>query len=248
MFFFLSKVLSFLVDPFFWIILMFLISIFHYKKYLRRTYFIIGVTLIFVFSNSFIFNYFNNLWTISKADVKEHFEIGILLGGMISLSSSEDNIQFSNHNDRLLNTLDLFNNKKIDKILITGASGSLNSELKESHILKKFLIRVGIPDSCILIEEKSKNTHENAIYCKEILKNYSKKNSYLIITSKYHMRRSLACFKKTNLEVYPYIKKSDRKHFDLEWIVLPQSNILFEWKVLLHEVVGYVTYKIVGYI
>ena len=38
-----------------------------------------------------------------------------------------------------------FDNKKIDKILITGASGSLNSELKESHILKKFLIRVGIP-------------------------------------------------------------------------------------------------------
>ena len=105
MFFFLSKVLSFLVDPFFWIILMFLFSVFHYKRYLRRYFLITGFCMIIFFSNSFIFSYVNNLWTVKKVDEKEHYEMGILLGGMISLTSSEDNIQFSNHNDRLLNTL-----------------------------------------------------------------------------------------------------------------------------------------------
>ena len=129
MFFFLSKVLSFLVDPFFWIIVMFLISIFHYKKYLRRPFLIIGISMILFFSNSLIFNYVNDLWSVKNVDEKEYYQIGILLGGMISLTSSEENIQFSNHNDRLLNTLDLFHSKKIDKILITGAAGSLSSDL-----------------------------------------------------------------------------------------------------------------------
>ena len=248
MFFFLSKVLSFLVDPFFWIILMFLFSVFHYKRYLRRYFLITGICMIIFFSNSFIFSYVNDLWAVKKVDEKEHYEMGILLGGMISLTSSEDNIQFSNHNDRLLNTLELFNSQKIDKILISGAAGSLSSDLKESKILKKYLIKVGIPDSCILIEEKSKNTYENAIYCEKILNNFPKKYSYLIITSDYHMRRSLACFKNTHLNVYPFTKKSENKHFDLEWIIIPQSNILFEWKVLFHEMIGYITYKIIGYI
>ena len=248
MFFFLSKVLSFLVDPFFWIIIMFLISIFHYKKYLRKSFLFIGVSLILIFSNSFIYNYVNDLWSIRESDKKEHFEMGILLGGMISLSSSEDNIQFSNHNDRLLNTLDLFHSKKIDKILITGAAGSLTSKLQESQILKNYLNKVGVPDSCILIEGKSNNTYENAIYSEKILNNYPAGNSYLIITSDYHMRRSMACFKKTNLNVFPFIKRPEVGHFDLEWIIIPQSNILFEWKVLFHEMAGYLAYKLVGYI
>ena len=204
--------------------------------------------MIIFFSNSFIFSYVNDLWAVKKVDEKEHYEMGILLGGMISLTSSEDNIQFSNHNDRLLNTLELFNSQKIDKILISGAAGSLSSDLKESQILKKYLNKVGVPDSCILIEDKSKNTYENAIYCEKILNNFPNKYSYLIITSDYHMRRSLACFKKTHLNVYPFIKKSENKHFDLEWILIPQSNILFEWKVLFHEMIGYFTYKIIGYI
>ena len=204
--------------------------------------------MILFFSNSLIFNYVNDLWSVKNVNEKEHFQIGILLGGMISLTSSEENIQFSNHNDRLLNTLDLFHSKKIDKILITGAAGSLSSDLKESQILKKYLNKVGVPDSCILVEDKSKNTYENAIYCEKILNNFPNNNSYLIITSDYHMRRSLACFKKTHLNVYPFVKKSDIKHFDLEWILIPQSNILFEWKVLFHEMIGYITYKIIGYI
>ncbi|MFL2564307.1 MAG: YdcF family protein [Parvicellaceae bacterium] len=204
--------------------------------------------MILLFSNSLIFNYFNDLWSVKNVNEKEHYQIGILLGGMISLTSSEENIQFSNHNDRLLNTLDLFHSKKIDKILITGAAGSLSSDLKESQILKKYLNKVGVPDSCILIEDKSKNTYENAIYCEKILNNFPINNSYLVITSDYHMRRSLACFKKTHLNVYPFVKKSDIKHFDLEWILIPQSNILFEWKVLFHEMIGYITYKAIGYI
>ena len=63
-------------------------------------------------------------------------------------------------------------NLMIKKIIITGASGSLSSDLKEADIIKSFLIRIGVPREKIIVENQSKNTHENAIYteltCKEL--------------------------------------------------------------------------------
>ena len=62
------------------------------------------------------------------------------------------------------------------------------------------------------------------------------------------MRRSMACFYNTSLKTDPFVKKAVKSHFDLDGIIIPQSHILFKWKVLLHEIVGYYTYKLVGYI
>jgi uncharacterized SAM-binding protein YcdF (DUF218 family) len=239
-----------LIDPFFWIVVLLLASLLHKKKYLRRRFLTFGLLFLILFSNSFIYNFVNDLWSVKHVTSVEEYDYGIVMGGMINLRSDEENILFSNNNDRLLNTLDLYSKGIIKKILISGASGSLTSELKEAEILKRYLIKIGIPDSCVLAENSSNNTYENAIYSEKILtKIHAKKElNCLIITSDYHMRRSLACFKKTKLQADPYVKKPLIKHFDLEYIIVPQSSALFSWKVLLHEIAGYYTYKIVNYI
>ena len=250
MFFLFSKIFSFLIDPFFWIIAFLLFSFFHRRKYLRRRFLTFGLLFLLIFSNSFIYNFINEKWCVKPNSLKTEYDYGILMGGMINLRSDENNILFSNNNDRLLNTLDLFSKGIIKKILISGASGSLTSELKEAQILRKYLIKIGIPDTCVLAENSSKNTYENAIYSEKLLNKIhpNKEIRCLIITSDYHMRRSLACFKKTKLNVDPFVKKSKLEHFDLEWIIIPQSSTLFSWKVLFHEIAGYYTYKIFNYI
>ena len=250
MFFLLSKILSFLIDPFFWIVVFLLASLLHKREYLRRRFLTLGLLFLILFSNPFINKFINDLWTVKYVDLKEKYDYGILLGGMIDIESTPENILFLKNNDRLLNTIELFSEKKIKKILISGASGSLNSELKEAEILKKYLVKIGIPDSCVLVENLSKNTYENAINCNKKLTQIhtSKIINCLIITSDYHIRRSLACFKKTDLNAYPYVKKPTIKHFDLENIIVPQSSALFSWKILLHEIVGYFTYRLLNYI
>ena len=250
MFFFLSKIISFIIDPLFWIILLFLSAILNKKKFKRKIHFKVGFVMLILFTNSIIYEFVNNLWCDLPNKNYQNYDVGILLGGMISLNSNPDNIKFESNNDRLLNTLDLFSKKRIDKILISGASGSLTSELKEADILKHYLTQLGINDSCILIENNSKNTFENALYCEKILLDTLKLDnpSCLIITSDYHVRRSMAVFQNTKLKCDPLIKITDEKHFDLEWIIIPQSNILFQWKTLLHEIVGYFSYKLIGYI
>ena len=248
-FFIFSKILSFAVDPFFWIIILLLLALFAKKKYRRPRYLVSALILTFVFSSSPIYKITFEYWKIKQDITYQKFDAGILLGGMISLSSSDENILFNEYNDRLLNTLELFHKGIIKKIIITGASGSLSSDLKEADIIKSFLIRIGVPKEKIIVENQSKNTHENAIYteltCKELEMD---KYSFLLITSDYHMRRSLSCFKKTGLNITPFVKESDEFHFDLEYLIVPQINVLFNWKVLFHEIVGYFVYKLMGYV
>ena len=248
-FFIFSKILSFAVDPFFWIIILLLLALFAKKKYRRPRYLVSALMLTFVFSSSPIYKITFDYWKIKQDITYQKFDAGILLGGMISLSSSDENILFNEYNDRLLNTLELFHKGIIKKIIITGASGSLSSDLKEADIIKSFLIRIGVPREKIIVENQSKNTHENAIYteltCKELEMD---KYSFLLITSDYHMRRSLSCFKKTVLNITPYVKESDEFHFDLEYLIVPQTSVLFKWKVLFHEIVGYFMYKLMGYV
>ena len=167
MFFLLSKILSFLIDPFFWIIVFLLASMVHKRKYLRRRFLTFGLLFLIFFSNSLIYNFVNDLWSVKHVTSVEEYDYGIVMGGMINLRSDEENILFLKNNDRLLNTIELFSENKIKKILISGASGSLTSELKESEILKRYLIKIGIPDSCVLAENSSKNTFENAIFAKK---------------------------------------------------------------------------------
>ena len=227
-----------------------MVSFLHKRKYLRRRFLTFGLFFLLLFSNTLIYDFVDDLWSVKYTTTKEEYDYGIVMGGMINLRSNENNILFSANNDRLLNTLDLYSKGIIKKILISGASGSLTSELKEADILKKYLIKIGIPDSCVLAEGSSNNTYENAIYCEKLLTQIHAKKELncLIITSDFHMRRSLACFKKTNLNIDPFVKKSSLKHFDLEYITIPQSSTLFSWKVLFHEIVGYYIYKLLNYI
>ena len=248
-FFIFSKILSFVVDPFFWITILLLLALFAKKKYRRPRYLVSALILTFIFSSSPIYKITFDYWKIKHEITHQKFDAGILLGGMINLSSSDENILFNEYNDRLLNTLELFHKGIIKKIIISGASGSLSSDMKEADIIKSFLIRIGVPREKIIVENQSKNTHENATYTELICRELEMdKYSFLLITSDYHMRRSLSCFKKTGLNITPFVKESDEFHFDLEYLIVPQTNVLFKWKVLFHEIIGYFAYKIMGYV
>ena len=110
-FFVLSKILSFLIDPFFWIIIFLALGLFGRIKYRRRKYLLTAIIFILFFSNSLVYSTIFNKWKINHDIKNEKFEYGILMGGMISLSSTKENIQFNKHNDRLLNTIELYHKK-----------------------------------------------------------------------------------------------------------------------------------------
>jgi len=92
--------------------------------------------------------------------------------------------------------------KKIRKpIIVSGGSVYGNSE-PESSAMKRFLVEIGVPSKYVIEEGKSRNTVENAKYSKEILKNL-KANKVCLITSAFHMPRSVMVFRSFKIKVVP---------------------------------------------
>ncbi|HEY6159686.1 MAG TPA: YdcF family protein [Bacteroidia bacterium] len=253
MFFLFSKILAFLITPIIWIIGLFIYSfITKVEKRKKRSRLAVLIMLLF-FTNTALYNTAMHLWEIPAVmdkDITQTYDAGIVLGGVLNYDPSMDKIQFNKSNDRLMHAVDLYEKGKIKKIVFVGGSGSLlHPEFKEAEHIKKFLLGLGIPDSSIVIETDSKNTHENAMNLKPILDKKIPHGKFLLITSAFHMRRSLGCFQKAGIGVTPYStdRMSGGWRWDLDFLIVPHSDILEGWDILLHEIMGEVMYKLAGY-
>ena len=200
-----------------------------------------------------ILNQAFQLWEIPATKYEDlgQYDIGIVLGGMVNHDRQFDRLQFKRGVDRVLQALELYKKGYIHKILFVGGSGSLvYKEDKEGVWVKKYLLTLGLPEEDILIESESRNTHENAMFSKKILEGQATPGKYLLITSAFHMRRSLGCFKKEGIEAQPYStdRYSGPPKFDLDFLFIPDIEAVQGWGVLIHEIVGYWTYRASGHI
>jgi uncharacterized SAM-binding protein YcdF (DUF218 family) len=206
------------------------------------------------FSNGFIVNRFVSLWEVNgiKAENLEQFENGIVLSGMFEYNKDLDRISARRGADRIWQAIQLYKNNKIKKIIITGGSGYvLKKGLHEASQLKKDLISLGIPEEDILVESKSRNTHENAQQTKLLIQKFGlSKQKNLLITSSMHMRRALASYEKEGIHCDPYTTDHYIIHSEsisiLEFI--PSQKALIMWNKLIKEWVGYTIYSIMGYL
>ncbi|HEY1039080.1 MAG TPA: YdcF family protein [Bacteroidia bacterium] len=253
MFFYLSKLLTFVLSPLIWVFILLIWSWRTKIETRKKKMFIAALCTLWFFSNSFFADEFMRSWEYTSEDLEktEKFEYAIVLGGMSSYDPRLDKPQFSGSADRLWQTLVLLKTGQVDKMIITGGSGSiLRPEDKEAGILKKYLLKIGIPDSCIIIENESKNTHENAVNTKKILDSLQIKSKVLFVTSAFHMRRGLGCFEKvgvTNLRPYCTDRFSGPRKFEFDHLFIPSIEAMSEFSLVIHEITGYLVYKVKGY-
>src|ERR1051325_134813 len=134
MFFFLSKILAFLITPVFWVFSLLVYAIFSKNEKRKRRSLIWAVVIFYFFSNGFILEEVNRLWEVpatSYQDLKT-YDAGIVLGGMLDYDVSLNRIQFQKGVDRLLQAVELYKRGNIKKIFFVGGSGSIEfSYLKE---------------------------------------------------------------------------------------------------------------------
>ncbi|MFN4234581.1 MAG: YdcF family protein [Bacteroidia bacterium] len=253
MFFILSKILSFIIHPVTWIFVLLLFTVFA-KKEKRKKWAIISLVVFYIFSNEFLFCEVMRSWEEprKKMDDLGVYDIVIVLGGMITFDSDFERMQANRGIDRSLQGLLVYKKGKAKKLFISGGSGSLQfPDMKEAIILKNYLTQIGIPEQDILIESESKNTYENAVYTRKELERLGLHHSkLLLVTSASHMYRAKKCFEKQGLMVDTYsadVVAGPRK-FVFDHVFLPNGNTLNDWYNLLHELLGVVIYKIMGYI
>jgi uncharacterized SAM-binding protein YcdF (DUF218 family) len=254
MFFVLSKTLNYLVMPLTIIVLCLITGWVlknpKWKKRLSRT----GIILLLVFSNEFVANEMMLAWEIEATpfNTVPMYKLGIVLTGATIEREPNDRVYFQRGADRVIHTVQLYKSGLLENILISGGTGRLIGEGQpEADKFKQAMILMGVPDSVIQIENETRNTAESAIEVKKILQRMGYKDSEcLLITSAFHMRRSLACYRKAgvNLETFSTDFYSHDREYGFDSFLIPRLEALIVWHKLVKEWVGFVAYKMAGYV
>ena len=252
MFFILSKILSFIIQPVVWFLVLLCISFFSKKAKVKKRFLLISIISLFLFSNTYLFNCVSYGWETKKVNptlITDTFEVAVVLGGVASYDEINNLTQFHSNSDRILNILPLYFDGRIKKILLSGGSGKLEQEEVEAGILAEYLLRIGVAAEDLILEVNSRNTYENALYSSKILENQFPNQKILLSTSSTHMRRALACFQKQEIDCFAFSVDQNNNYlaFELSDLFVPNSNILQKWYWLIHEFIGYLSYKMRGY-
>ena len=245
MFFVVSKLMNFMINPMTWIFFILLMALFSSKHQKKLVF--ASLLMLFFFSNAFIFNEISRFWGLKKSmNTDIQYDVGIVLGGVADYDKKSNLLNFNNYSDRLFFAKKLFINEKINKILFSGGNGELfSNDYVEAVEMKKFLIKNGINENDILIETSSRNTHENIKNSIKICEE-KKFKRILLITSSTHMRRALLCCEKNNFNVDYFCTDRTKSYrvWKLKHILVPQNQFIKKWEELIHEMVGFIAYKI----
>lgn len=112
-----------------------------------------------------------------------------------------------------------------------------------------YLLRaLGVPDSALILEEKSLNTYQNAVYCAQAMKSAGLRTA-LLVTSALHLPRSLAVARAAGIEALPAatdFQVTAASNKPLRWF--PSAEALQRSTYALHEWMGMLVYRWRGWV
>lgn len=249
--FLLEKIISLtLLSPLPIIIILFLIGVgnlFNRRKKSGLLLIVISIFMYWASTDAFIDKKLYNLEAVYSPITEDNLkrgEVYVLLGGGIITTTVEGNIPGIMPSVRILKTAEYYK-KYPKKIYISGGSPLQNQE-SESSVYARELISLGVNPNDIIIEDNSKNTNENALFIKEKLNSAENKN-IILITSAFHMKRSVAIFQKNmqEFEIIPapcnYLASQEKENF---FYYIPKYYNFMKFQLWIWESIGNIYYKI----
>jgi uncharacterized SAM-binding protein YcdF (DUF218 family) len=131
----------------------------------------------------------------------------IVLGGSIDpeLSAAHGVTVFKGSVDRIIAAAGLAHRYPNARIVFSGGSANLVSDdsAKEADYAVSVFESLGIASNRLIVERRSRNTQENAEFSKALVSPKAGER-WLLVTSAYHMPRSIGVFRKAGFAVEPY--------------------------------------------
>ena len=173
----------------------------------------------------------------------------IVLGGPLDadLSVAHGVPVISGAADRIIGAATLAQRYPNARIVYTGGSPNLlHNDAREADYATALFLGLGIPRSRLTMERQSRNTRENAEFSREIAKPKPGER-WLLVTSAYHMPRSIGVFRKAGfpVEAYPVDWKVGAKEDLFRYYVVANDGLqLVDTGV--REWLGLLGYRVVG--
>ena len=195
-------------------------------------------------------------WPVVKAEDAPTADAIVLLGGgMGSNTNVYPYAEMWNGADRVWHAARLYKAGKAPVVIPTGAGE------REGSV--PLLLDLGVPESAIRVEPEARNTEENAKFVERLVNSRVEhvervdekgveacKPRVLLVTSAWHMRRSVLMYRKyaPNLEIVPaaadYEATVQTSHPFCFKDVWPDTNALFANSYIFKEYLGYWGYRL----
>ena len=134
-------------------------------------------------------------------------------------------------------------------VLAGGDATVLRTGPPESREMKRWAIRLGVPESVIHVEENSRTTYENAVQTRALLG----PAHILLVTAAYHLPRAVGLFEKQGFTVTPVACGYESTHHPQQtweektvFDFIPTARALLLSTQTIDEVAGILVYWITG--
>ncbi len=170
----------------------------------------------------------------------------IVLGGAERIRASNywDSYEVNEVGERPMTMLMMLQRYPEVPVIFTGGSGSVfSNELRSADIVKRFLTTMGLQDR-VIYERESRNTYENALFTRDLI-DQQRQGHWLLVTSAFHMPRSVGLFRQQGVDVTAYPVDY--------WSLPPERDINFNLagnltglKMAMREWIGLFAYWLTG--
>ena len=130
----------------------------------------------------------------------------IVLGGAIDseLSAARERLEVDSSAERIFAMLDLARRYPTAKIVFSGGSGNLfQNSVPEAPFAGRLLEQFGLSNNRVILESVSRTTAENAAETRKLVTPQHNER-WLLVTSAFHMPRSVAAFRAVGFDVEAY--------------------------------------------
>lgn len=130
----------------------------------------------------------------------------IVLGGVVNqfLTKARGQISIGDPAERLTAFAELAHRYPKARLIFSGGSAlPFRQDLKEADVLGPIWPQIGLDPNRVVYENRSRNTYENAKNTFE-LAHPRPGETWILITSAFHMPRAVGCFRRVGWAIVPY--------------------------------------------
>ncbi len=210
MFFYISKILQPLLWPFnLALIALIACAVCFYFRRIREARLFSAIALGILFISSlpfvafFLFGSLESRYPSLDVNQVQKADAIVVLGGTIFTKQPPRLVAEEAGGSRLVPAARLYRAGVAPLIIVSsGVQYQLSdgTPRADGMDMRDFLVDQGIPASAILVEDRSRNTDENARFTRELMERERIRPAIILVTSAFHLPRAVAMFEKYGFE------------------------------------------------
>ena len=99
---------------------------------------------------------------------------------------------------RLAHGVDVFRRRHARHLVLSG--GIVGPPPAEAVAMRALALAMGVPETAIVVEDRARNTFENAVFCGTIIRRRAWRR-VIVVTDGFHLARALFVFRRIGLDV-----------------------------------------------